>query len=175
MTDAILITADHINKVKPLAPALDFAKYCHPVIREVQDMDIRKALGNVFYYDLLANATSNNDYVKLLDGEDYTNEQGYTVSFRGLRHCIAVYFWSRYILTLNTHAKSGSYASNLSDHTQHVSDKKILEQSAQYKENGKQYLMDCLEYIYIKRDTLTKWQQGEGKRMPNSSVKYITI
>lgn len=176
MTDTILVTHAEIDVVRKLATSINFDAECKPVIRIAQDMDIRPALGDVMYYHLLDNV-ADPDYDALLNGANYENVDGETVSFRGLKHALICFFWSRHIINPSKSTPFGEVIkqSGFSDTT----DPKLLfPQSNQWKLDGKQYLLDCITYIERMRDTenkFPKYNKGKFKRLPNSSVRYTTI
>lgn len=69
-----------------------------PHILASQLVDVKVALGNALYTDLVANKLDPK-YVALLEGGTYVNDDGYTISYQGLKSVIACYTYARYMLS----------------------------------------------------------------------------
>ncbi|MFC6858792.1 DUF6712 family protein [Zunongwangia atlantica] len=63
-------------------------------------IDLKKTLGNGFYFDLQKNANEA-DYSDLIEGCQYEDKDGYTVQHEGVKSLLADYTYSRYLYEIN--------------------------------------------------------------------------
>jgi hypothetical protein len=98
-----LLTITQQNSIKPISPNwADFVKVgsgkknFEQLQEEVENKEMRKLLGPAFLYDIQQNPTDAK-YVNLLDGDTYTDCNGNTVEFQGIRFQLGFMNYSKYV------------------------------------------------------------------------------
>jgi len=76
-------------------------------IREAQDFDLKQALPEKFYFDMLKNSTEAN-YVKLLNGGEYEFED-IDMTFRGIVKAIDYFSYARFVLNSSSVSTSHGF------------------------------------------------------------------
>jgi hypothetical protein len=128
-----------------------------PHILASQLVDIKVALGSVFYTDLVTNKLDAN-YVLLLDGGTYTNPNGYDVNFQGLKASISCYAYARYMFSKNAVDTPFGMVAKTSDYSEKA-DASIIQTIASAKRSeATAYLNECIEFIRNNLDDFPLYQ-----------------
>lgn len=175
MADVLLIDRDDVMMWRPVSTVIDETLDLTPYIREAQDIDIRPTLGDALYYDMLTNV-SQQKYVDLLGGIDYTDSANNTVSFRGLKAALSYFFWARYIdMRGVVDSPAGFIRGNLGQYAESLDRKTIDMQANKARQIGDQYLFDCKKFLRLNTTTYTKYLLSDKKPLAGATVKYHTI
>jgi hypothetical protein len=94
-----IINPAEIKNFKDIGNKIDDKKII-PIIEQAQVTNLKDALGDRFYFDLLNNLETEK-YQPLLDGCNFTNF-GINYYQDGIRALLADYFMSKYVLQINT-------------------------------------------------------------------------
>ena len=145
-------------------------RHLAPHILQAQNLDIKPALGNAFYTDMVKNYTDDN-YQALLGGGEYV-QNGNTLSFQGLKAAIVSFSYARYIYSRNAVDTPFGMVTKTSDYTQAV-DAKTLTQVANFARNsGEQYLHEIIQYLNASSALFPLWTGTCGaKRSGPGSYK----
>ena len=146
MTDTLLITSADIAKIRSITLTGNMTAMLTPHIRSAQDSEIRKALGDVMYTDLMNNSSAQK-YVDLLGGLDYTNLDNKTVTFRGLKWALAYFAWARYIEDRTSQDTPSGMRVKVNDYSEAPSSAEIKSKVGQARLDGSEYLRHCIEFI----------------------------
>lgn len=115
-------------------------------IREVEAEDIRPRLGDAMYTALI-NGLSDDRFLVLLEGGDWTDKAGRIRYCMGLKRAVAYFVYARVIRDGNIQAtRYGSVVKN----TEYSAEPAIRERRRQYEEffaTADRYLKDCLIYL----------------------------
>lgn len=138
------------EKARFYDPNLNFDNRIAPIIREVQQVDIKPQLGEHFYNRLIAYVASHteaNEYLdKLLAGGTYTCG-GDTYSFAGLESAVAYYTHANLIdanagFLTSTGLRSGS--DNYSSMADYKDKRNAFDSERKVAES---YMADCIAYL----------------------------
>lgn len=94
-----ILTATEIKNYKDIGNKLDENKI-NPIIEQAQITDLKNALGDRFYFDLLNNLETEK-YQSLLNGSSFTYF-GINYYQDGIKALLSDYFMSKYALQVNT-------------------------------------------------------------------------
>jgi hypothetical protein len=83
------------NEQRDIKPFKDEKQY-NQIAIEVEDLELIKLLGVELVFELQNNPTST-DNAKLLNGCDFTNAAGRTVSHKGIKYILAYFNFSKYL------------------------------------------------------------------------------
>jgi len=89
-------------------------------IQEAQFIDLKCAMGDSMYYDVLANI-SNAEYANLINGSTFTAADGIEKEHYGLKAVLVYFAWSRYTLKGSVIDTSFSMVQKTNDWSQPVS------------------------------------------------------
>jgi hypothetical protein len=145
----------------PVNTSIDLMKR---YIIEAQDFDIKPVLGELLYYDILANS-DDDKYVDLLAGDiDYTYlNHNYTYT-GGLKDAICSYAYARYLPYANKKNTEFGIVMKRNENSDHVSTKDIQLQMNDAKSAGFGYLENVKTYLTRKNQitpgTYPLWRFG---------------
>jgi hypothetical protein len=84
---------------------------------EVEVKELRKLLGNAFLYDIQQNPTTPENQ-KLLNGTDFTDSEGNTIEFKGIKFQLSYMNYSKYIgISANADTFTGMQYQNRTETT----------------------------------------------------------
>lgn len=168
----LLISTTDFANYRHISANIDSAKI-EPYIYEAQQFDVRPALGDALYYDLLKHSTETN-YSALLDGEDYSALDGYDRHFDGLKSAIVYFAYARYIESANLHSTPLGFVAKRNDYSTEPSDKTIARQVTAARESAKGYLSDALMYLDAKRSDFPLYGKTKTST-PSGGIKITRI
>jgi len=128
-----------------------------PHILASQLVDIKPAIGNALYTDLVANKLDDK-YKTLLEGGTYTNQNNYVVTFQGLKASISCYTYARYMFSKNAVDTPFGMVAKTNEYSEKA-DASIIQSIASAKRSeATAYLNECIEYIKNNLETYTLFQ-----------------
>jgi hypothetical protein len=145
-----LIDAEYLRSVfSEIAEAVD--ENVERAIEEAEIMEIASALGDKLYYDLVAN-TGLQKYIDLLNGRNYTDENGVVKKFKGLKLALA-YFAMAYLLDTpyGIHITEYGQRWKESDLSERPEDKALVRASTKKRDLGTYYLKEVKKYISLNK------------------------
>jgi hypothetical protein len=110
-----IITAIEVNSLKDIGKVTDENKI-NPIIEQAQITDLKNALGDRFYFDLLNNLETEK-YQPLLNGSSFTYF-GINYYHDGIKALLADYFMSKFVLQINTNFTSFGATVKLSENSE---------------------------------------------------------
>jgi len=133
-----------------------------PYILEAEEVDIKQILGNALFTDLVNNPEATTPpYATLLAGGSYTDGD-YTYEFKGLRHALQYYAWSRYIENPYIHTVSG-----LTNHDDAFGTKPTQDELKKLSDNVRSlafaFMTDVTEYLTRKSADFPLWNCGSSR------------
>lgn len=148
MTDILLITPEEVMAYRPISEAVESSQL-QPYIRSAQNLDIKQALGNPFFTDLITNRTAEK-YKLLISGGNYAYN-GKTYSFEGMKAALAFFTTSRYILSRNVQDSPFGMMEKVNEFSRGVSTKRIEQESLMDRNAALAYMEAVYEFLRIKR------------------------
>jgi len=98
-----LLTVAQQQAIKPISPNWAIAIKMTGGVNnftqlqaEVEEKELKQLLSPAFLYDIQQNLTEEK-YITLLDGSEFTTESGNKLYFSGLRYILAYFNWSKYV------------------------------------------------------------------------------
>lgn len=146
-----------------------------PHIVTAQNLDIKPALGSIFFTDLIANYLEAN-YQKLLKGDSYTYD-GESYEFAGLEPAIAAYTMARRRRGSNVVDSPFGLVTKESTFSQPADPKAVAASIAEAQEMGVGYLNQVIEYLNHKAADFPKWAvacDGNLKKTRRFSISAIS-
>lgn len=128
-----------------------------PHILASQLVDIKHALGNALYTDLIVNRYDDK-YKLLLDGGTYTNQNNNVVTFQGLKASLSCYTYARYMLSKNAVDTPFGMVAKTNEYSEKADASIIQSIISAKRSEATAYLNECIEYIKNNIDTYTLFQ-----------------
>ncbi len=138
-------------------------------IDEAEQMDVKKALGDVLFRYIVENKSN---LAMLLDGGSYTDGKGASHQFAGLKKALAYYVYSRLVTSGNIELTRAGSVNRSSDYSQRSDWKEreyVSRESASIADN---YLRETIGFI---RNDATLAPMLPGKFKINSSRNKFKI
>jgi hypothetical protein len=174
-----------MEQITLLINRTDITPYCQVAIHSREDemlqshilasqlVDVKGALGNALFTDLIANRLEIK-YVTLLDGGTYVNDDGYTISFQGLKSVIACFSYARYMLSKNAVDTPFGMVAKTSEYSEKA-DAGIITSIASAKRNeGSAYLQECIQFIKDNIDDYPLFENGCYRKPTSKFIHKIT-
>lgn len=128
-----------------------------PHILASQLVDIKPAIGNAFYTDLITNKLDDK-YKLLLEGGTYTNQNNNVVTFQGLKASISCYTYARYMFSKNAVDTPFGMVAKTNEYSEKA-DASIIQSIASAKRSeATAYLNECIEFIKNNVDVYTLFE-----------------
>lgn len=172
-----LIRIEDIQAIKPISGNLDINKKLNPYIREAQEFDITKFLGDEFYIALeedFAAQPSLATYADLFNGCEYQYD-GRTYRHRGIKAMLIEFAYARYKSNAQVNDTAFGTVVKTTPDSQPASEKSIARQvdnalSAAYK-----YQSDVYDYLCRKSSDYPLWPNRIADREQRSSIRVSSI
>lgn len=116
------------------------------IIRKAQQLDLRLVMGDAFYYHMLKNITDSM-YVTLIDGCEYTDDDGNLIIFSGLRMAVKSWSWARYIMTVQKVVTRYGYNVKQDDFSTPVDGKTIALDAASERSAAVEYWNEAHKFL----------------------------
>jgi hypothetical protein len=149
----------------------------HPCIIEAQEVYLEPLLGSPLYYKLakIGEVGVSGYYLQLLSGCEYTDPQGFVVSFPGLS--LALVYWTlvrlakRNILTFT----SNNIVKKTSAHSVPLSAEEIATQIADFHSMASKYWTKALKFLNENATRFPEWKQAGAGINTSAPVKISAI
>lgn len=130
-------------------------------VLEAQDLDLKKELGDEFYYDILKNRTEA-DYVALLDGEEYTDLANVDRTFTGLKRALVYYTAARMSSFIDVHSTASGFVVKTGEFTQPISESTRAKLNTNRLSIAIEVMREAALYLDAKRAAgkFEKWRAG---------------
>lgn len=152
----LLIDLAYIREEIPASANLKESKAVVPYIVAAQEFDLRPFLSDQFFKDILANP---GNYTALLTRTDYTHG-GELYTNPGLKACLARYAYARMKLDSNAHDTAFGTVVKNNPYSEPVTDKTILRQVNEYREQAAAYANQIKEYLCRNLSTYPLYNNG---------------
>lgn len=151
-----LITTEDFKAYRQITDN-QLASKIDPYIKEAQFIDLREALGDALYYDLVNNS-GNSIYQTLIDGSTYVDTQGYTVSHEGLKPVLVYFAYARYIENSGSHDSAYGQVTKRNEHSDPISEKTLARKVTNARSTAKAYLNDVIKYLNVNFEDYPLWR-----------------
>jgi hypothetical protein len=131
----------------------------YPYILAAQNLDVKPVLGNALMTDLLKNRTDVK-YKTLLEGGEYVDANGDTVTFQGLTAAISLFSYARYMFTKNAVDTPFGMMSKTIENSTPTAPELVMSIASAKRNEGGAYLNECIEYIKQNLTTYTLYDTG---------------
>lgn len=135
-----------------------------------ETLDLRQYLSDVFLNDLSKNYETKAEYIKLLNGGEYTCGNDLK-KFEGMKAALVFFVYSRIISTSTIKVTQTGVVQKESDYSSVASDKAIVRQANEFEAIAKAYMMDCIDYL--RSTTLVSYLNNSI--VQNRTVKKFNI
>jgi hypothetical protein len=164
---------------------LDMIPYCQvaihareesmiqPHILASQLVDLKPVLGNAFYTDLIANRLDDK-YKELLEGGEYTNDDGNLVTFQGLKAVLSCYSYARYMFSKNAVDTPFGMVVKTSEYSDPVDSNMITQVASAKRSEGTAYLNECIQFIKDNSDVYPLYESDCNKKPNNKLIHKLT-
>lgn len=166
LTPLLIQPADFLED--KLIPSITEAVRIERCIRDAQEFDLRQQMGDKFYTDMILNYDLNDSdvtqpYVGLMDGKDYTDDDGYTHHFPGLRMALKSWTYARVLSEHQFYVTSHGIVVKSNDESVPASAKAVSEKIEQARSGAMHYWNLTLKYLKQFEDDFPLWT---GQKTP---------
>ena len=128
---------------------------------EVTELNhVKAALGSDFYYDVINDTAT---YATLLNGGTYTDSEGYTKSFQGLKKALGFFVKYEALPELMLQITNLGLQVNNSEFSNSASSAQRAEIRETALRQANALMDECLEYLDEKVSTYTRYKKGTYK------------
>lgn len=168
MTIPSIITADEFKTYRDVGNKVDTDKI-EDIIRITQSTDLFKLLGN-FLFDVLNNLVEPT-YEDLLEGSEFTDENGNTLIQEGLKRLVSDLAYARYLYLVNVNFTPFGATVKTSDSSEPV-ERNILRDISKQTQIDANIKWELIKsYLDSNKDTFPVWKtycDGKGYNSSNS-------
>ena len=143
----LLISEADINLYRTISPSVETAKRIVPFVQEAQELDLRPLVGDVFYSELLLQGTG----VPLLEGEYYTDLNGHSIWFEGLRAPLAHWAYARFLENQQITVTSHSVVVKDNPYSTPIDSKTLSQRVVQVRSSAHAYWLQVEKYLSVKK------------------------
>ncbi len=145
MSAIYLIGKTEIDEFTTTSQALSFDKL-EKFVLQAQEVDLKKLLCRQFYFDILANKAGA-DYVALIGGDTYVDDDGVTINFLGLKATLAHLSFARYALEGHITDTAFNFVEKTSQHSQAIrlNDRRKL--AAEHQNAAHEHFREVICYL----------------------------
>lgn len=147
-------------------------------ILDAQRFDIEPILGKAFYYELyngLASSPVDAKYTNVVDGTSYTDRNGYTVEFWGLKPVIAYFAIARLRSEAESFITRSGSKTKTRDQSERTGYKAIESQANDDRSKAVKYQDDLLVYLDLNRSTYPNWDLYSPKSERSSGFQIYSV
>lgn len=130
-------------------------------IREAQDDDLRKGLGEKLFADVIIDPTDPRN-VLLLDGDTYTDSSGNAIIFSGARIALAYWSAAKFVRKNQITITSHGVVKKQSQHSEQASAEEISILSNSLKAQGNSYFEQVKKYLCEKSSEFPEYNEGDS-------------
>lgn len=154
---ALLINKNDFKEYRQLSKGRD-VELIESYIQEAQEFDLKNLLCRTFYFDLINNYQQP-AYQALIHGETYTDADGNSIEFKGLKAVIVYYAYSRYVMQSSAIDTPFGMVQKTTEFSQPVSLSEKRDISDRAAISAAAYWEECKLYLDKKSDTFPKWKE----------------
>ncbi len=156
-----IITSEDIRTLKPrFSVNIQDAQIVNQMIIDAQRFDVRPILGEAFYYEVYTAANVSpvvSPYTELLNGTTYTNSNGLTVQFYGLKVAIVDYAFARSLENINLYfTRAGAKYKN-TDTSERINNSELASWVNSARSQAIAYMNDVNEYLTVNKADFPTW------------------
>jgi len=141
-----------------------------PYILAAQNIDVKPVLGAALWYDILTNPYTAYNVI-LLEGGQYVDANGNTVTFQGVKAALACFTYARYMLAKNAVDTPFGMVAKTSEYSTQVAPELLVSIASEKRNEGSAYLRECTLYLDQSAAFFPLWEAtGCGK---SNSSKFI--
>ena len=180
-----IITSEDIRNLKArFSVNIQDAQIVNQMIIDAQRFDVRPILGDAFYLEVYTAANVSpvvSPYTELLNGTTYTNSNGLTVQFYGLKVAIVDYAFARTLENLNLFfTRAGAKYKN-TDSSDRINNSELASWVNSARSQAIAYMNDVNDYLYVNKADFPTWvadcQESAGRSVKSyasqkSSTNY---
>lgn len=174
--DPLLISKTDFDKIRDISINIDDDRL-DGFIHEAQTQEIKAFLGEPLYADVVNNPASVGppDYVKLLDGGDYT-KQGETVKFNGLRIVLVYYAWARLVKTNQMNVtRYGVVSKQEGEDSLDIIQAQIEQKVRDARALAVKYQGEVFDFLDENSSEYTLWDIGESDQPRKTSFNFYKV
>jgi len=157
--ETLLITLSDIAQYKAISANLNTDKKVNPFILEAQNIDLKKMLGNSFFYDLIADfndSPSLQKYNTLFNGGTWTcGNRSYT--HKGLKTVLVYLSSSRITMASNIEATAFGQVVKRNEYSDKVSESTLIRMIEQDKSTALAFFDDVKKYMDDNKSLFPLW------------------
>lgn len=147
----LIALADFNEDTIPLPEGMEEERLT-TAVDEAQNTDLKPLLGAAQFADLIINRAAVK-YVKLLDGETYTNANGEVIIYPGLKFALIYWTMAHFYLRQQTTVGTHGIVRKRDDRSDAVDGKEIARQVHQFRSVAMAYWNDVETYLREKKTT----------------------
>lgn len=171
MQEQLISFADFLEYL-PIPESLESDARLPTAILNIQRGLLVDLLGNALYTDMLSNRTEQK-YLDLLSGKDYTNSSGYTVRFFGIKPCLVWWAYAEFMRAARVQlTKSGPKVNAVSE-SENASEEQYLQELQNSNENAARYASECADFLASNSSTYP--QYSTSAPLPQIGVRLASI
>lgn len=170
-----ILTAIEVKELKDIGKVIDENKV-NTIIEQVQLTDLKNALGDRFYFDLLNNLETEN-YQPLLNGSSFIYS-GINYYHDGIKALLSDYFMSKYVLQVNTNFTPFGATVKQTDNSEPADRNSLKDISTQQLQLAGARLEIIKMYLDSNTLTFTEWKNnvyGSDSVSPERTFRFRKI
>lgn len=145
-------------------------------IRDAQQFDLRPALGDAMYYDLVSKIDDSGydaKYDLLMGGEEYRDSQGNTIIFSGLRMALKYWAYARYLSAQQINVTTHGIRIKENDFSQNADAKSVGSEITLARNGAAAYFEEAKKYLDKKADDFPLWNCGSSSKTSGLRINAI--
>lgn len=154
---ALLINKNDFKEYRQLSKGRD-VELIETYIQEAQELDLKNLLCRAFYFDVLNNYQQP-AYQALIHGETYTDAEGNTIEFKGLKAVLVYYAYARYVMRSSATDTPFGMVQKTTEFSQPVSSSEKRDMRDRCIVDAGEYWKECKLYLDFKEETFPKWAE----------------
>jgi len=166
---ALLLSYSQQQAIKPIS-ANNEGKYAQ-LAAEVEEKELRSLLGVALLQDIQSNPTSTNN-VLLLDGDEFEDCYGNTITHKGIRYLLAYLNYSRYIWESDISDTFTGFVVKNRQESEMLTDGRRKSLQLTMREIAMQEWILIKDYLDEKYANFTLWNYGNETKKPYTPRIY---
>lgn len=175
MAQTLLINREDFRPFRDIADNIDAARRLDTYIQEAQQHDIRPVLnacGKDFFYYITQNQ-QNTAINKLLEGGTYTDSDGDTIDFKGLKPAIVYYAYARFLSNQQVNVTRHGITAKTSQYSEPISGNTITRLIEEARSNAYAYMQEVEKFLCENETDYPLW--NSGGRPPRKGITITSI
>jgi len=166
--EALITKADIIAAKTHVSTNIDQQSF-DTAILDAQRLDFRPIIGGAFYLDILNNAFVSpvpTAYDNLLNGTDYTDTNGDTIRYFGVKIMLVNFAFARLMENMNNFYTRAGAKYKLSNSSEVIKTQDLQSWINTARSQAIAYQEDMLNYLCENEDTYTIWKNSKDEKIP---------